>query len=64
MKINYNGGICMFCNTSGAHDYSIHGRGAGAKINYFHKECYLAATAARRSANKEVGNNEARHINN
>lgn len=52
MKINHNGGICIYCNTSGAHDYAIHGRGAGAKINYFHKECYEAA--AKRTARREV----------
>ncbi len=51
MKINHNGGVCIYCNTSGAHDYAIHGRGAGAKINYFHKECYEAA--AKRTARKE-----------
>ena len=33
-------GICMFCNKPGAKDYAQHGRGKGARINYFHKECY------------------------
>lgn len=52
MKINHNGGVCIYCNTSGAHDYAIHGRGAGVKINYFHKECYEAA--AKKTARKEI----------
>lgn len=52
MKINHNGGICIYCNTSGAHDFAVHGRGSHAKINYFHKECYEAA--AKQSARKEI----------
>lgn len=51
MKINHNGGVCIYCNTLGAHDYVIHGRGAGAKINYFHKECYEADV--KKTARKE-----------
>lgn len=47
MKINQHGGVCMFCNTSGAHDYSIHSRGKNAKINYFHPECYRKAVKER-----------------
>ena len=39
MKIAKSG-ICMFCKKPGAKDYSVHGRGKGSKINYFHKECY------------------------
>ena len=56
MKINHNGGVCMYCHTSGAHDFAVHGRGKNATINYFHKECYQAA--AKRSAEKEVKSNE------
>lgn len=34
-------GICIYCNKPGARGYSVHGRGKGSKINYFHEDCYL-----------------------
>ena len=52
-------GICVFCNKPGAKDYAYHGRGKGARVNYFHKECYLESVIRR----KEERNHEARYTN-